>query len=155
MRKNFFKGLLFCSFLLTISWYLNAAPPGVKATFVEGRAYYFPDPKVNKRKKIQVGISIPEKSLVQTKKAGKVELKFDDGTIVRVGPKTKLQLSKLVGKDGKNNTEFDLLSGRVWNKIKKQIGRKPQFKVKTRTAVAGVRGTIFGVDSFSEDSSII
>jgi hypothetical protein len=44
--------------------------------------------------------------------------------------------------------------GSVWAKVKKTTDKK-KFEVKTKTAVAGVRGTVFSVTALMDESSLI
>lgn len=88
----------------------------------------------------------PEDKL-KTSSSSKAEIKFDDGSIVRLGDNTYLEIQKMV-KDNEGSRENILkqTAGKIWVMIKKLTKGKRKFEVITPTAVAGVRSTGFMVE---------
>lgn len=87
-----------------------------------------------------------ENDRVVTAKNAKAYLEFQNGGIVEVGPSTDVAVSTLdvSGKDFK--ARFLLAWGKLKAKVKKLTGASTVFEINAGGVVAGVRGTIFGVD---------
>ena len=80
---------------------------------------------------------------IETGANGKIEIKFDNGNALNIKPDSNLVIVKLTADPKTNNYDnyFELSLG----KIKATIEKLPQdssFRVKTPTAISGVRGTI-------------
>ncbi|MFW5867142.1 MAG: FecR family protein [Armatimonadota bacterium] len=85
--------------------------------------------------------------MVRTGADGGVTLNWVDGSRVRLAPETTVRVRKAVLN---TNTEertslFDLDAGRIWVRVLSALGGKTKFEVRTPTATAGVRGTVFSV----------
>lgn len=95
-----------------------------------------------------------ENDLIETASGTKVELRTDDGSAVRVGPSSKLQLkSAYFGAAGDKKFSGKLFFGKVWTNVTGLVGGGSKFEVETDNAVAGVRGTTFMVEA-GEDKSV-
>ena len=76
-----------------------------------------------------------------------VTLNWVDGSRVRLGPETSIRVRKCnFNTSSKRSTSlFDLDAGRIWVRVLSALGGKTKFEVRTPTATAGVRGTVFSV----------
>lgn len=76
-----------------------------------------------------------------------VTLNWVDGSRVRLGPETSIRVRKCnFNTTTKQRTSlFDLDVGRIWVRVLSAFGGKTKFEVRTPTATAGVRGTVFSV----------
>ena len=77
---------------------------------------------------------------MRTGDASRVELTFDDGSIIRVGPGSTLHL-KEAGYNAKEKAvqvDATVVGGKAWAKVSKLVGSDAKFEVKSRNAVAGV-----------------
>ena len=83
---------------------------------------------------------------VVTGSDGKAELQFQDGGIVEVGPKSDVKVSQLQVTPKSFKARFLLAYGKFKAKVKKLTGSSSKFEVEAGGVVAGVRGTVFGVD---------
>jgi ferric-dicitrate binding protein FerR (iron transport regulator) len=100
--------------------------------------------------------TVEENDVVTTLDNAKVELKLKDGSVIRIGPATKLQLkSAYFGKAGEKRFSAKLFFGRVWSKVTGLVGSESKFEVETDNAVAGVRGTTFRVDANTDRSVLV
>lgn len=109
----------------------------VKVSLILGKAEYS---EFGKRwKKLNMGMILKQGTIVRTKNGSTVELKTTVGDIIHLAPQTVFKLET-----GKDTTvkKFKLLMGKVWANVKK-LNNKTRFMIKTPTAVAGVRGTVF------------
>jgi len=107
----------------------------------KGKVYYKTDDKwilADENKKIE----IKDGTEITTERASSVEIYFNDGSKVKIGP---LSYYKLV-EESESNVSSSLLIGRIRNWVKKTTRG---YNVKTITAVCAVRGTDFfvGVDN--------
>jgi hypothetical protein len=110
-----------------------------------GKVVADPEGKNGRRKFIQ-GADFFVGETVQTKPSGRVKLKFlEAGNEVTLGPSTSLVIER-AGSGGKEKgTTLNLLNGDVRSDVKgKYAGQgSDTYEVKTKNAVAGVRGTAF------------
>jgi len=99
--------------------------------------------------KAQLGTTLAAGDNIVTGEAGKVDIQFPDGSSIRISPKSTIDFSKLSQTaGGATETQVALVSGKVFAKVNK--GQKQDnFSVVTPTAIAGVRGTSFIVESGS------
>lgn len=82
---------------------------------------------------------------IKTSAGASCIIKFSDGSMVKIGPMSSTKVSEI----GTTKT-VDVDSGKTWSRVRK-MDKDSDFKVKTPTAVAGVRGTFFS--SEAEESS--
>ena len=96
-------------------------------------------------------------SVVKTGEDARAELKFSDGSIVRVGPSSQLKVAGagFNGKTKEVQVEATLVAGKAWAKVAKLVGDDAKFQVKTQNAVAGVRGTIFRVNIDKDEATVV
>jgi hypothetical protein len=101
----------------------------------------------------QIGDIIKEKDVIQTGSESFCDIKVGD-SLIRVKQKTKVAMSTLLRSGGLDNTAIELDSGKILCKPK-MLMKSETFMVRTRTAVAGVRGTQFTVETDANDTSRI
>lgn len=81
-----------------------------------------------------------------------VDVRFPEGNIVRLKEGSKVRLQPTAGK----TRVVLLLKGQVLAIARKPVGRKDRsFEIRTRTAVAGVRGTKFLVDVDEKENTFV
>jgi hypothetical protein len=129
---------------------------GPKATFVKGSVEVSKTQdgdykKLKRNRRVKVG------SFVRTGEGARAELRFDDGSVVRIGPSSTLNVGS-AGFDSKSkavSVETTLVGGKAWANVSKLVGSEAKFKVKTENAVAGVRGTVFRVNIARDKASVV
>jgi hypothetical protein len=87
------------------------------------------------------GATLAPGTHIRTGDNGRAEVELDDGSKLRVKPRSSLMLSKV--KRHKEKVSLLLFFGRVWSKVTKSIGGENKYEVNTPNAVCGVRGTEF------------
>ena len=94
---------------------------------------------------------------VKVDEKSRVELRFPDGTVMRLAEKTQLRLSDVSydRKTGGKNMKVDLSVGKLWAKVKKLVTPDSAVEVKTVNAVAGVRGTVYRVNVEEDASAVV
>lgn len=125
-----------------------------KVSFLEGKATVTAEG--GKATPLAKDATVFENDMVETQAGTKVELKLADGSAIRIGPTSKLQLkSAYFGEKGEKKFSAKLLFGRVWSKVSGLVGGESKFEVETDNAVAGVRGTTFRVDARQDKSVLV
>jgi len=102
---------------------------------------------------LSLGGIVKEGATVSTFKETRLELKLEDGSVIRLGPFSTmvLKVSKSDAASGRT-TEVDLKKGRGWLNVAKAEGTT--FKVSTPSAVAAVKGTVFRLEVDNTGSQV-
>lgn len=141
MRKIFF--IVFAIFALSsqlpaFSW------AAIGSISKASGAIYF-KAKVEKKWSVAAaGMEINEGDRVKTGSDGRIELSLEDSSKLTIGNNTEMEITRfLLDKEkNKRNAIFFLVQGKLRAIVAKFAGRT-DMKVKTPTAVAGVKGTDF------------
>lgn len=99
-----------------------------------------------KLKKAKVGTKIKAKDVIIAGKNSRAKVTMMDNNILNISPDTKLELAnyKMSKDGGEKNVTLNLMYGKVRSSVKQKYdGKKNTYRVKTKSAVAGVRGTDF------------
>jgi hypothetical protein len=92
------------------------------------------------------GTKLEKHDLIATSKNAKVQIVFSDKTIFTIGKNSTLDIADYLydeSKPKKNKVQFNVLKG-AFSSITGRIGKlnKSKFKLKTKSASIGIRGTI-------------
>ena len=123
----------------------------VKGTVEVGAKADGPWKKLKKNRKVKAG------QYVRTGAGSRAELKFPDGSVIRIGEESTLEVQE-AGFDGKSksvNVKANLLGGKAWSKVSKLAGDDARFEVQSDNAVAGVRGTIFRLNVDKDQATVV
>ncbi|MBN1524407.1 MAG: PQQ-binding-like beta-propeller repeat protein [Spirochaetales bacterium] len=93
---------------------------------------------------VEVGDFIVKEQSVKVGSGSFCELQFGEKAVIRVEENTKVSLSELFLKAGETDIRINVEVGTVLCKVN-SLSEGEKFKVRTKTAVCGVRGTQFGV----------
>lgn len=90
---------------------------------------------------------LPPGSVVVTKTSGRCILAGSDGSVFKISPESRVEVSSLMaGKEDQSSTTSLLLAmGHLNAEVQKALGEEESVRVVTMSAVAGVRGTAFDV----------
>jgi len=131
---------------------LAAAP--ARVNYLEGKAE---KEAKGERTELEKGSDLAEGEAVVTSEGARLEIKFPDESLLRVGPAARLELT--AAHFGRVATErkmtAKLLFGKVWAKVTSLFSKDAQFAIETENAVAGVRGTTFRVDARQDKSVLV
>lgn len=136
------------SFLLAA---LAAPPPSAGAaktgqvSALEGRAQR--SRAGGARSELRVGVAVAQGDILETGEEARLEIRFSDASLLRLGPQAKLQLAEAHFAAGRRRLSARLFFGKLWAKVTAAIQGEQKFQVETENAVAGVRGTTFRVDA--------
>ena len=106
---------------------------------------------------LSVGSAVGQGDTIATEDDARLELKFSDGSALRLGPKAKMQLSEahFGGGVARRKMTARLFFGNIWAKVTSAIQGEQKFAIETENAVAGVRGTTFRVDARTDKSVLV
>lgn len=105
--------------------------------------------------KVVKGTRVHEKDQIETMLRGHVKIVFDDGNVANIKPSSKILVQEYsMGKD--KRALLKLIKGKVRSKVKQKYegNDTSYYRVKTKSAVAGVRGTDFVVEYSNKDRLI-
>jgi len=142
---------------LCISPHVHAAGSGgsdAVVTVIQGTARVY-SKEATKGRVIKKGDRIKEDQELRVAEKSRIEMRFPDGTVMRLSEKSKIKMNDLAfnKKTESKNVKVDLAMGKLWAKVKKLGTPDSSVVVKTSNAVAGVRGTVYQVNVFEDKSA--
>ncbi|MCC6811083.1 MAG: FecR domain-containing protein [Deltaproteobacteria bacterium] len=101
-----------------------------------------------------LGTEVRETDAVITEDSSQARVRLYDRSLIRLGANSKAQMAQLRSDASaeKKTISVKLVVGRLWASVSKLLSSDSSFEVQTSSAVAGVRGTNFGVLMQSPDS---
>ena len=150
--------------LFTVALGLLLATPGKATTkkfvgtlsYARGEISRSQDSKGSAWTSIKRGAKLYAGDRVKSKKGSRAEATLRDGSVLRIGSGSEIKLQSFEY-NKKNNTRkvsTRLFVGRLWAKVTSFFGGQ-KFEVRTRNAVAGVRGTRFSAQRSSDGTTQI
>jgi len=112
-----------------------------KITAINGKAYAIRD---GQRISLLKGSDIEKKDLIKTMDHTKLQIVFNDHTVISLGQKTSFKIDDYVFSKRKVKASFSVSKG-IFKSITGRIGKidHSKFKLRTKNATIGVRGTTF------------
>lgn len=156
-RPGSIPGLLFISFLLIVccTSLSYAAQPVGKFTAVTGKVDVLKagaPPAVPAK----TGDALAMKDVVRTKSDAMAEITFNDGNILKLSQRTRIDISQYVAEDAKGKRIITMPAGRVEAIVPKtQNSQANRFEIRTPNATAGVRGTQYIVIVTAEYTEVV
>lgn len=156
-------GYLLIIFMLTLMDISYAIASGKRSTgsdatvtFVDGHVRVFTQHK-RSGKILKKGDKLGKKHEVRVGEKSRIEIRFPDGTLMRLSEKSRLAMSEVQydRKTESKNIKVNLGIGKLWAKVKKLITPDSSVEVKTGNAVAGVRGTVYRVNVEEDKSAMV
>ena len=152
MKRSLFAALLAA---LAVGPRVEAQAKTAQVSALEGKAQ-----KARDRARptpLSVGTGVAQGDQILTQDDSRLELKFSDGSVLRMGPKAKMQLTEahFGGGPARRKLTAKLFFGNLWAKVTSVIQGEQKFQVETENAVAGVRGTTFRVDAHTDKSVLV
>lgn len=95
-------------------------------------------------------ISLYEGDTVITESDSRMEIVFDDATIMKLDSNSRMVIKNLKRGATNASTVLELIKGKIFGVVKK-LTQQEQFTVKTRMAMAAVKGTELIVETGDED----
>lgn len=115
-----------------------------KVSHLEGGGASKKRSQSNDWKRLKAGAPLYQGDSIKTEEGARLEAELKDGSVVRLGPASELNLENAsFAKKGVKKFRAKLVVGRVWSAVRSLFGSESKFEVTTVNAVAGVRGTVF------------
>lgn len=92
---------------------------------------------------------------IRTLAKSRCEIALAGGGKVRIGENSELELTEASVKPLQKDFGANLNSGNVWVSAKAAFGEKKNVSIRTPTAVAAIRGTVYRAKAGSEESSVL
>jgi hypothetical protein len=146
---------LFCAGAVIAAESPNAGTQAV-VTALEGSAQVYIKGKTAGRQ-IKKGDKLGQEHEVRVGERSRMEIRFPDGTIMRLSEKSRLVMNELKydKTTESKNVKVSLGVGKLWAKVKKLATSDSSVEVKTSNAVAGVRGTVYRVNVEEDKSALV
>ncbi len=95
----------------------------------------------------ELEMELPTGTIIRTGKEALCEITLADGSTVKISNSSVFKLDEQLysADSGKKKGRFSLIFGRVRTKVQKLLTPDSIFEIKSGTALAGVRGTSFGI----------
>jgi hypothetical protein len=134
---------------------LSAADKPAEVSLVDGKASR--TSLKGAKEAIKPGLPLVEGDTVETDAQARLEIKFADQSLLRLGPSARLQLTAahFGGGPSQRKMTAKLFFGNAWAKVTSVVGGDQKFAIETENAVAGVRGTTFRVDARQDHSVLV
>jgi hypothetical protein len=151
--RALFRGFSFLLAASVLAPRLEAQPRTAQVSALEGKA---DRARGAQRQPLAVGSGLSQGDVIETQKDSRLELRFSDASVLRLGPRAKLQLAEAhFGGPSRRRLSAKLFFGKLWAKVTSVIQGDQKFQVETENAVAGVRGTQFLVDARADKSVLV
>ena len=103
---------------------------------------------------IEIGDFVSEKNILKVESDSFCEVQFGSTAVVKIQENSEVDLARVSLEPGNAEVSLDMKLGNVLCKVQKLTGNE-SFKVKTQTAVCGVRGTEFSVSASKEADTVL
>ncbi len=103
---------------------------------------------------IEIGDFVTEKNILKVESDSFCEVQFGNTAVVKMQENSEIDLAKVSLEPGSAEVSLDMKLGSVICKVQKLTGNET-FKVKTQTAVCGVRGTEFSVSASKGEETVL
>ncbi len=127
-----------------------------EVTLVEGKAEVIKKGMI-KAQPLALGDYAAHGDRIGTKKGSRIELKLPDNSLIRFDELTTFEIVcvEFDKKAKQRNINVSMVLGKTWANVSKIFGLRGRFAVSTKTAVAGVRGTIYRVNVAGDNSVLV
>ena len=127
-----------------------------EVTLLEGKADLVKKGMI-KAQPLMLGDYVAHGDKISTKKGSRIELKLPDNSLIRFDEFTTFEIVcvEFDKKTKQRNINVSMVLGKTWANVSKIFGLRGRFAVSTKTAVAGVRGTIYRVNVEKDNSVLV
>jgi len=106
---------------------------------------------------LKKGDTLRNEQEVRVAGKSRLEIRFPDGTVMRLSEKSNLKMNALSFNKQTNEKKVktDLSLGKLWAKVRQLTTPDSTVEVRTSNAVAGVRGTVYRVNVEDDKSTMV
>ncbi|MBU0993418.1 MAG: FecR domain-containing protein [Proteobacteria bacterium] len=125
-------------------------------TRLEGTAFLLKK-NTSELSRILRGESLTDGDQVTTDADSRIEIKLPDNSTIRFDEETTFALTSLAvnEKEKKRDVNVNVVIGKTWANVTSFLGNRGGFAITTKTAVAGVRGTVYRVNVNKDNSAVV
>ncbi len=126
-----------------------------EVTLLEGKVEVIKK-EIIKAQPLTLGDYVAHGDRISTKKGSRIELKLLDNSLIRFDEFTTFEIVSVEfdKKTKQRDINVSMVLGKTWANVSKLFGQRGRFAVSTKTAVAGVRGTVYRVN-VAEDNTVL
>jgi hypothetical protein len=155
--RSFLTAMVFLSALVALLPQWAAAEAVGRLTLVEGRVDRL---KGGQLPAVQVkqGDEVEKGDVLRTKSLSKAQITFVDNTTLTISPESRIAIEEYMvdAAKGQRNALLQVFQGMVLAVVSKIYQtEKPDFVVKTHTAIMGIRGTEVGIRLAPNDTTFL
>ena len=100
--------------------------------------------KTQKTDQAKIGMKVFPGDAIQASADSRAKIVMSDKNVLNISPDSKIVIAQYQNDGNNKNVQIDVMYGKVRADVQQKYdGDKSQFNVKTPSAVAGVRGTVF------------
>ncbi|MBN1576661.1 MAG: FecR domain-containing protein [Chitinispirillaceae bacterium] len=99
-------------------------------------------------------MALKETDAIRTFIESEAELEISDGSLIKIGENTTIELSSLKGTAEHQNTSMKIMNGAILANVKKLVSPASSFEFETPTATAAIRGTTVGLEVSKEQTTV-
>lgn len=125
-------------------------------TRLEGTAFWQKKNRAEKNQ-LSIGTTLSDGDQVTTNIDSRIELKLPDNSFIRFDEETTFELTSLAvnEEEKKRDINVNVVIGKTWANVTSFLGDRGGFAITTKTAVAGVRGTVYRVNVNKDNSAVV
>lgn len=138
MKKLIYILIPLCSLML----FSDVLAAVGKISKLNGDVFYRPNANV-KYEKAKEGAELEVGFWIKTGKNGWMKLALSDGSSFTLANNTEFEIDNFLAGSDKKEGVFNLSQGKIRATVSKLAGQQVSYKIKSPTAVAGVKGTEF------------
>ncbi|HQK99526.1 MAG TPA: FecR family protein [Smithellaceae bacterium] len=132
-----------------------AIPAGTTVSLISGEATIL-CPEDASAVALSKGDPVKTACEIATGPSSRLELVLPDRSVIRFAEKTTFVLISAEGSaSGPRDVRLRLQTGKIWSFVRRAIGKPDRFDVSCQNAVAGVRGTVYQVAVFQDQSAVV
>ena len=95
-----------------------------------------------------------ETDAIRTFVESEVELETGEGSTIKIGENTAVELKTLNGNVNEQHTSLNIMNGAIIANVKKLVSTGSSFEFETPTATAAIRGTVVGLEVNREQTRV-
>ncbi|MDP2646946.1 MAG: FecR family protein [Desulfobacterales bacterium] len=135
---------------------VEMGPGNAEVTSLEGRAEVIKK-GVKAPKHLSLRDHVVPGDQISTGKKSRLELKMPDQSYIRFDEQTRFELVPAPADGGSEKVQVNVKMGlgKIWANVSKIFASKSDFKITTKTAVAGIRGTVYRLNVASDQSVVV
>ncbi|MBN1797254.1 MAG: FecR domain-containing protein [Spirochaetales bacterium] len=138
----FFCGISAFAQAPLLAYYENVSG-GLKVRYANGSELY--------ADRLNFGDEIPIGSTIITEDGDFVEIELKNGSIIRINENTNFTIAAIQGYNGADENVFEMYVGKFRAIAAKTTGEE-RYRIRTRTAVCGIRGTDTGIEALYDET---